>query len=121
MQALRVCPDRKEDFHGWLRFQKRKWREFRRKRKAQRASNNDQDVAPANGVEGLFRRQEQVAMTSSLHIVQIVATDVPGEFIMWALVGRSLYSIPLQVPRKLYINQRKLDAEGETGEASSFA
>jgi hypothetical protein len=67
----------------------------------------------------MLKRQEADALASNLHIVQTISTETPGEFVMWAMIGRRMYSIPLHVYRTLHVNQRKLDVDAEKGTQSS--
>jgi DNA polymerase epsilon subunit 1 len=113
------CPDRKNDFQGWLRYQKQKWRAFRKSRKEQRSALGGQANLPHYGVQAMLKRQEADALASNLHIVQTISTETPGEFVMWAMIGRRMYSIPLHVYRTLHVNQRKLDVDAEKGAQSS--
>ncbi|RIB08013.1 hypothetical protein C2G38_2112181 [Gigaspora rosea] len=39
-------------------------------------------------------------------ILQIIETDIPGEFRMWVLIGGATHAIRLNVPKKVYINYR---------------
>jgi hypothetical protein len=118
-EAPTECPDRKNDFQGWLRYHKQKWRAFRKSRKEQRSALGGQANLPHYGVQAMLKRQEADALASNLHIVQTISTETPGEFVMWAMIGRRMYSIPLHVYRTLHVNQRKLDVDAEKGAQSS--
>lgn len=108
-------PDKREDFQGWLRFYKKRWREFREQRREQRAAVGGRANLPQNGIQAMLRRQEKEALSSDLHVVQTVPTNTPGEFVMWAMIGRQMYAIPLQVHRKIFINQRSPDVGAGKG------
>eukprot|EP00884_Botryococcus_braunii_P021811 jgi/Botrbrau1/8313/Bobra.0081s0002.1 len=113
-EDLGPCPNRSEDYAGWVAYQKRKWRgsvASRKMRKleaqqiAERAQRGELAPAgPARGVGDFFRQQEAVAAHSHWEIIQLAPTHTPGIFKAWAMVGSHMYGINLRVPRTFYIN-----------------
>ncbi|KAJ3294019.1 DNA polymerase epsilon catalytic subunit [Borealophlyctis nickersoniae] len=98
-------PDPYVDYHGWLEYQKRKWKR-RRAEKTSAANGRVRGIAEVPGVQGFFRRQTRSVLTMPWHILQVAETDIPGDFRVWAMVGGGLHSIKLTVPRVFYVNSR---------------
>jgi DNA polymerase epsilon subunit 1 len=48
-------------------------------------------------------------------VIQMAQTATPGLFKMWMLVDGSLYSVPITVPRRFYINLAQPDVEADCG------
>jgi len=54
-----------------------------------------------------LRRAQQILIESPWQILQIIETNQPGEFKLWALVGTELHQIRLIVPRIFYLNSKE--------------
>jgi DNA polymerase epsilon subunit 1 len=96
-------PDFNVDYLGWLKAMKPVWR---RRRKEIKATGIRPGVRNIGGRLGsLLRQQHTSLMSRSWDIIQIA--DVPGrpgEFRLWLLIGDSLQSVRLKVPRTFYLN-----------------
>ncbi|KAI9141033.1 DNA polymerase-like protein epsilon [Paraphysoderma sedebokerense] len=103
------CPSMTDDYHGYLEFQKRKWkiqRLVKQKRRELfgelRSSRNN-----SSNVSNYFQRQAESLAFKTWQIVQIVETEVPGECRLWVLIDSSLHAIKLQIPRIFYVNTQE--------------
>ncbi|KAK3232982.1 hypothetical protein CYMTET_56694, partial [Cymbomonas tetramitiformis] len=134
-EADAAMPDRAEDYKGWLEHMKQKWRADRQARKRQRAEEEGQElggegaeraaIGPAGGVGnamrsgqslGNFYRRQQAAVTEAYwQVVQFAETSTLGTFTAWILVEGRMYSVPIHVPRRFYINLRTPDLEADMG------
>jgi DNA polymerase epsilon subunit 1 len=94
-------------FDEWLQVQKQKWR-------AARAEKGKQKKASINSVARTGGAQKLASLSKKdLEVIQIAETDVPGEFLVWALIGgRNLSALKLKIPRKFFINTRIADEQG---------
>jgi len=127
------APDRAEDYIAWLAYSKVKWRNMRKERKVRRlAEANGEDAGPArklfrgaNGASGapvntgfttFFQRQARSLVDNTWEVLQVIETETPGEFRLWALVDKNLHSVRLTVPRVFYVNSRVEAASGAPGE-----
>ncbi|KAI7849576.1 hypothetical protein BDC45DRAFT_551393 [Circinella umbellata] len=85
-----------------------KWKRQRLLRaKNREAYGSSQAPAKQGGVGGYFRRQTGSLVSSTWELIQIVETDTPGEFKMWATVQGQLITIRMHVPRIFYLNSRE--------------
>ncbi|KAJ3196623.1 DNA polymerase epsilon catalytic subunit [Irineochytrium annulatum] len=106
--------DPETDYAGWLLYQKKKWR-----RRRNEVKDADADIG-RNDAQAFFRKQTKTLLTQRWQIIQIAATDAPGEFTVWALIGDSLYSSKLSVPKSFYINSRVQDVDLGDIEGATF-
>ena len=133
-ESLGSCPDKREDFDGWLRHHKAKWRLQRTERKRRRVQEADA-LAAAGGVTPGFGRsmtrprtlgpgglgafvesRERTLATSAWQLVQIEpAAAGPGHFTAWVLAAGTIHSVPIKVSRRLAVAMRSPDREGDLG------
>ncbi|GAA5795942.1 hypothetical protein HPULCUR_001307 [Helicostylum pulchrum] len=94
-------PDWSEDYPAWLEFQKRKWK----RQRLIRDHNREIGTQPqTNGAASFFRKQTGSLVMSVWEVLQVVETDIPGEYRLWVLVQDQMFNIRLTVPRTFYLN-----------------
>ncbi|GLJ44675.1 hypothetical protein SUGI_0939260 [Cryptomeria japonica] len=117
--------DKNVDYQGWLDQKKRKWKETLEKRKKLRVDDSLRDtdnmigvfdklptsrgnrIERTRGGVGAFFRSREAALTHShWQILQLLASQKPGEFFAWVLAGGNLFKIPIKTPRVFYINTK---------------
>ncbi|KAL6048727.1 DNA polymerase epsilon catalytic subunit [Balamuthia mandrillaris] len=99
-------PDPSEDWNGWIRCMKKKWKERRALRK-QRRLDGGAALVGRNNVQSFLHSKRLALLRSEWEIVQMVETDMPGVLRMWILVEDDLHSITVEVPRTFYVNSRQ--------------
>lgn len=111
-------PDPQIDYSGWLVFQKRKWKKQKIARRQRAQMIVDSGGAGQLGAGNIrsgpsianFFRQENIAILSGTwEVLEIVQTDMPGEFRIFAIVNQTMHSFRLIIPRIIYINNRTED------------
>ncbi|RCH90735.1 DNA polymerase epsilon catalytic subunit, partial [Rhizopus stolonifer] len=101
-------PDWNEDYPAWLEFQKRKWKRQRLIRQHNRqAGIQTTGTQNRESVGTFFRKQTGSLATSPWEVLQIVETDIPGEYRMWIMVQDQMFNIRLTVPRIFYLNSNQ--------------
>ena len=134
LEALGACPDKKDDFDGWLQHHKAKWRLQKAERKRRRVQEADA-LAAAGGVTTGFGRsmtrprafgpgglgafvesRERTLASSAWQLVQIEPNSAgPGHFTAWVLAAGTIHSVPIKVSRRLTVAMRSPDREGDLG------
>ena len=103
----------KEDYVRWLNSRKVGWRAMLERRRAQRkarlfAAPDDASHFPqpkSRNVGEFFHRQQTVAVGSQWHILRLDASPDPAVLQAWVYIqGAGMYSVPLHVPRRLYVH-----------------
>ncbi|KAF9436997.1 DNA polymerase epsilon catalytic subunit [Entomortierella beljakovae] len=107
-------PDMYTDYHGFLAYQKIKWKRQKLERAQRKALGQSRAKGPAGSLSGFIQKQSTNILTNHWQIIQIVETDLPGEFRLWVLINKTLHSIRLSVPRIFYVNSRVEDTSNET-------
>ncbi|KAK3818962.1 MAG: DNA polymerase epsilon catalytic subunit A [Benniella sp.] len=107
-------PDMLTDYHGFLAYQKIKWKRQRLERAQRKALGQSRAKGPAGSLSGFIQQQSTNILTKFWQIIQIVETELPGEFRLWILIDKTLHSVRLSVPRIFYVNSRIEDADNET-------
>lgn len=119
------------DFHSWLSTRKESWKVKRASRKMERigaaglsrrytnnplASSVWGEQGGETGVDGSQRKKAfgvadfvRNAELARLHghwqIIELQETDTPGEFVAWAMTGKTqLQKLKVVVPRELFVN-----------------
>jgi DNA polymerase epsilon subunit 1 len=116
------CPAITQDFQGWLRVRKAQWKQQRMERRRRRdlvmgsgrvGSRRGRDDAEGGGVGGAKKHMNVESMIKNAalavthgywQILEIRETDIPGDFIIWAMTGpKSLQRLNLTIDRTLYV------------------
>lgn len=103
-------PDPLTDFSAYRDFKKQGWLKRLKKRAKHRAESGDVITQPRNRGLGFFGRQTGSLVASTWEVLQLVETDVAGEFRLWVSIQGQLHCIRLNVPRTFYINTRDKEA-----------
>ena len=127
--ASAAAPDRATDYDGWLKHYKSKWKTLRANIKRERAEDEKERAqiereggvmrrkrrSGAFGLEAFVESREETIAHSTMHIIQVEQTQVPGIFAVWVLVNGTMQVIKVDVPRRLVIATRETDREGDLG------
>jgi len=90
------------NYQDWLRCQKRFWRKHRKQRKT-----DPLGLTSHTGIVSMMKNFDQEFYRSTLQILQIQATPVPGVLKIWIRLANNLmYPINMEVNRKFFINSK---------------
>jgi DNA polymerase epsilon subunit 1 len=111
----------------WLIFHKKKWA-YQSKQRSERVKKarligdtNDfglgtsmtrKNQGPAT-LGGFLRQAQQTLINSPWQVIQVVETNQPGLFKVWALVGTELHQLKVTVPRIFYLNSKEAKPNGD--------
>eukprot|EP00798_Chlamydomonas_sp_ICE-L_P017970 gene17970-24375_t len=106
-------PDLKDDYKGWVKFQKSRWRATRQDKKRRRAEAVDKekrdrragivDDPNAGQGRGASARADVGAMFRK-QLLQLAPSLTPGRLKMWFLAEGRTHSVHVVVPRTLYVD-----------------
>ncbi|TKA51329.1 hypothetical protein B0A55_13634, partial [Friedmanniomyces simplex] len=104
-----VMPSITEDYKGWLRYQKQKWKlqKAARKRRGQLFGEKRADSTDAIGT--FFRQQAELVYTTDWQILQLRETETPGEVRAFVLIDRKVHQLKVLVPRQVFLNLKEED------------
>ncbi|KMU90314.1 DNA polymerase epsilon catalytic subunit A [Coccidioides immitis H538.4] len=112
-------PSMNEDYEGWLKYQKQKWKIQKHARLRRRKLFGERTNVATDALSNFFRNQAELTYVSTWQILQFRETDIPGEIRAFVLIDRKVHAITVKVPRQLFINFRDdqlpdVDIEGCT-------
>ncbi|KAH7700966.1 DNA polymerase epsilon catalytic subunit, partial [Aphelenchoides avenae] len=93
---------RQDGFQEWLAYMKKKWKLQKYERRQSR--NVDTTGRSVTNVGRMLGTGRSRLAADHWHIIQIVESNVPGSFTIYALDGGSLRRIELVVPRTFYVD-----------------
>ncbi|KAF2000328.1 DUF1744-domain-containing protein [Amniculicola lignicola CBS 123094] len=105
----KVMPSISEDYPAWLQYQKQKWKIQKQARKRRRQLFGEKPVDTSDAIGSFFRNQAESLFISTWQLIQLRATDMPGEVRAFVLIDKKIHTLKVIVPRQLYLNLRGED------------
>ncbi|OCK81484.1 DNA polymeras-like protein epsilon [Lepidopterella palustris CBS 459.81] len=99
-------PSITEDYKGWLRYQKQKWKIQRQARKRRRQLFGEKQSDASDAIGSFFRNQAELLYISTWQLLQLRETETPGEVRAFVLIDKKIHSLKVIVPRQIYLNLR---------------
>ncbi|OCF45186.1 DNA polymerase epsilon catalytic subunit A [Kwoniella heveanensis CBS 569] len=108
-KAPEPVPDINEDYSSYLRVMRKQWR----KQRIERAIIRKQGGPRQDGsVSSMLRTRSLNLASRQWDIIQIAATNRPGEFRLWLAIDGTFQSVRLRIPREFYLNFKSLPLDG---------
>ena len=104
-----VMPSITEDYQGWLKYQKRKWKIQKAARKRRRQLFGEKRGDATDAIGTFFRQQAELVYTSDWQILQLRETETPGEVRAFVLIDRKVHQLKVLVPRQVFLNLKEDD------------
>ena len=104
-----VMPSITEDYRGWLKYQKQKWKIQKAARIRRRQLFGEKRADATDAIGTLFRNQAELLYTTDWQILQLRETESPGEVIAFALIDRKVHQLKVIVPRQVFLNLKEED------------
>ncbi|EED20302.1 DNA polymerase epsilon, catalytic subunit A/POL2, putative [Talaromyces stipitatus ATCC 10500] len=98
-----VMPSITEDYEGFIKYQKQKWKIQKQARIRRRQLFGEKSKA-SDSLSHYFRNQAQMLFINTWTVLQLKETDVPGEVRAFVLIDRKVHALTVKVPRQLFIN-----------------
>ncbi|KAL8740732.1 MAG: hypothetical protein Q9190_006593, partial [Brigantiaea leucoxantha] len=102
-------PSMTEDYVGFLRYQKQKWKIQRQQRIRRRQLFGERNNTAAAALGGFFRNQAEMVFTNTWQVLQLCESKVPGEIRAFVLIDSKVHSLTIRVPRQLFLNVKGVD------------
>ena len=97
-------PSMTEDYQGFLRYQKKKWKIQKQARKRRRQLFGEQSTPATTTLGGLFRNQAEILFTNMWQVLQLRELETPGQIRAFVLIDKRVHSLTVKVPRQLFLN-----------------
>ncbi|KAL1959793.1 hypothetical protein VTO42DRAFT_938 [Malbranchea cinnamomea] len=102
-------PSITENYQGWLKYQKQKWKIQKQARMRRRELFGEKVNTSSDTLSNFFREQVELIYVNTWQILQLRETDMPGEVRAFILIDRKIYTITIKVPRQLFVNLKSND------------
>ncbi|KAI4260020.1 MAG: hypothetical protein LQ352_000516 [Teloschistes flavicans] len=93
-----------DDYEGFLRYQKKKWKIQKQQRIRRRQLFGERDNLAADSLGGLFRNQAELLFINTWQVLQLRETKIPGHIRAFVLIDKKVHALTIKVPRLLFIN-----------------
>jgi DNA polymerase epsilon subunit 1 len=97
-------PSITQDYRGWLKYQKQKWKLQKQARIRRRQLFGDRRTDAADAIGSYFRNQAEMVFISTWQLVQLRETETPGEVRAFVLIDNKIHILKVIVPRTIYLN-----------------
>jgi len=97
-------PSITKDYHGWLRYQKQKWKIQKLQRIRRRQLFGEKQTNSNDAIGTFFRNQAEMLYISSWQLLQLRESESPGEVRAFVLIDKKVHTLKVLVPRQLYLN-----------------
>jgi len=97
-------PSMTEDYEGFLRYQKQKWKVQKQARVRRRQLFGEQSTPAATTLGGLFRNQAEMLFINTWQVLQLRESEMPGQIRAFVLIDKKVHSLIVKVPRQLFLN-----------------
>lgn len=110
-------PSSTEDYQGWLRYQKKKWKIQRQARARRRQLFGEKRSDANDAIGSFFRNQAELLFVGQWQILQLTETGPPGEVKAFVLIDKKVHGLKIVVPRIVFLNLKEkelpeVDIEG---------
>ncbi|KAI9789585.1 MAG: DNA polymerase epsilon catalytic subunit [Candelina submexicana] len=102
-------PSISEDYEGWLRYQKKKWKIQKQARLRRRQLFGERSNVATDALGSFFRNQAEFLFISTWQILQLRATDTPGEVRAFVLIDTKVHVLKINVQRQVFLNLKAKD------------
>ncbi|OJJ51408.1 hypothetical protein ASPZODRAFT_57001 [Penicilliopsis zonata CBS 506.65] len=100
-------PSITEDYAGFLKYQKQKWKIQRQARTRRRQLFGERSNAASDSLSNFFRNQAEMLYISTWQILQLRDTDRPGIVRASVLIDQKIHTLTVKVPRQLFLNLKR--------------
>ncbi|OJJ60688.1 hypothetical protein ASPSYDRAFT_173502 [Aspergillus sydowii CBS 593.65] len=100
-------PSMADDYVGFLKYQKQKWKIQKQARLRRRQLFGERANSGGDSLSHLFRNQAELLYISTWQVLQLAETTRPGIVQAFVLIDRKIHPLTVKVPRCVYINLKQ--------------
>ena len=97
-------PSATEDYEGFLRYQKKKWKIQKQARIRRRQLFGERSNTAADTLGGFFRNQAEMLFINTWQVLQLRESEIPGQIRAFVLIDKKVHPLTVKVPRQLFLN-----------------
>lgn len=99
-----VMPSITDDYQGFLKYQKQKWKIQKQARIRRRQLFGERANVATDSLSNFFRNQAQMLYISTWQVLQLCETGRPGIVRAFVLIDQKIHALSVQVPRQFFVN-----------------
>ncbi|PYH41908.1 DNA polymerase epsilon catalytic subunit POL2 [Aspergillus saccharolyticus JOP 1030-1] len=100
-------PSISDDYVGFLKYQKQKWKIQKQARTRRRQLFGERVNVTTDSLSNLFRNQAELLYINTWQILQLAETSRPGIVRAFVLIDRKVHALTVKVPRQIYVNLKQ--------------
>ncbi|PYH76663.1 putative DNA polymerase epsilon, catalytic subunit A/POL2 [Aspergillus uvarum CBS 121591] len=100
-------PSITDDYVGFLKYQKQKWKIQKQARIRRRQLFGERVNVATDSLSNLFRNQAELLYINTWQVLQLAETSRPGIVRAFVLIDRKVHALTVKVPRKIYVNLKQ--------------
>lgn len=102
-----VMPSITEDYPGFIKYQKQKWKIQKQARVRRRQLFGERTNVATDGLSSFFRNQAQMLYISTWQVLQLCETGRPGIVRAFVLIDQKIHALNVKVPRQFFVNLKR--------------
>ncbi|KAJ5290335.1 uncharacterized protein N7443_010588 [Penicillium atrosanguineum] len=102
-----VMPSISEDYEGFLKYQKQKWKIQKQARIRRRQLFGERTNVATDSLSNFFRNQAQMLYISTWQVLQLCETGRPGIVQAFVLIDQKIHALNVKVPRQFFVNLKR--------------
>jgi DNA polymerase epsilon subunit 1 len=102
-----VMPSITDDYQGFIKYQKQKWKIQKQARVRRRQLFGERTNVATDGLSGFFRNQAQMLYISTWQVLQLCETGRPGIVRAFVLIDQKIQALNVKVPRQFFVNLKR--------------
>lgn len=99
-----VMPSITDDYQGFLKYQKQKWKIQKQARIRRRQLFGERANVATDSLSNFFRNQAQMLYISTWQVLQLCETGRPGIVRAFVLIDQKIHALSVKVPRQFFVN-----------------
>ncbi|PLB40834.1 DNA polymerase epsilon catalytic subunit POL2 [Aspergillus candidus] len=100
-------PSISDDYVGFIKYQKQKWKIQKQARLRRRQLFGEKGNSGTDSLSHLFRNQAELLYISTWQVLQLTEISRPGIVKAFVLIDRKIHTLTVKVPRQVYINLKQ--------------
>ncbi|KAL9130915.1 MAG: hypothetical protein Q9217_001018 [Psora testacea] len=102
-------PIAKENYSGFLEYQKKKWKIQKQARARRRQLFGERSNTASDTLGGFFRNQAELLFTNTWQVLQLRESEMPGAIRAFVLIDKKIHPLTVKVPRQLFLNFKEAE------------
>ena len=100
-------PSMNDDYVGFLKYQKQKWKIQKQARIRRRQLFGEKPNIASDSLSNFFRNQAELLYISTWQVLQLCETGRPGIVRAFVLIDQKIHALTVKVPRQIFVNLKR--------------